>query len=312
MDFVFRNVFYLWFLLIIPLLIVAHFISLRYFKKRAMKFANFIALARVSEKVGLSSNYVVLGLRILVFGAIIFAISGTVMWYEGSSIDADYVIAIDSSASMLAEDFSPTRFEASKSAAKEFVNSLPIYSSVGVVSFSGISYINQPLTNNKAIINKAIDNIEIISSGGTDIGGAIVTGTNLLINSGKPRVVIVLTDGRDNVGLNIRNSIDYSNRNRVIVDTIGIGTEEGYFLEVDEKLGPLGVNLEELRLISDTTGGKFYYPKSIEDLGNIYSEIAKIEKTKVSIDLTFFLLIFILAILFFEWVLINTRYRVLP
>ncbi len=312
MEIVFRNVFYLWFLLVVPVLIVAHFISLRYSNKRAIKFVNFVALARVSEKIEISSNYSVLFLRTLVFTAIIFAISGTVLWYSGSSIDADYVLAIDSSASMLAEDFFPTRFDAAKEGAKTFVNSLPIYSSVGVISFSGISYISQPLTNDKLVLSEAIDNVQILNSGGTDIGGAIVTGSNLLINSGKPRVVVILTDGRANVGLNIEQAIEYANSNRIIVDTIGVGTEQGYFVDVDESLGPLGVNMQELENIAVSTGGNFYYPESSDELKNIYQEISKSEKTKVSLDLTFFLLVFILLVLFLEWVLINTKYKILP
>lgn len=312
MEIVFRNTFYLWFLLVIPIMVVAHFFSLRYLKKRAIKFSNFIALARVSEKVGISSNYFVLLLRVLVFVAIIFAIAGTVLWYDGSKIDADYVIAIDASASMLAEDFLPNRFEASKAAANEFVNSLPFYSSVGLISFSGTSFVNQPITLDKMIISESIDALEIMRSGGTDIGGAIVTGTNLLMNSDKPRVIVIITDGRANVGFNVQNAIEYANRNYVIINTIAIGTEEGYFVEIDEALGPLGVDTNELNLTATSTGGEFYYPKTNEELGNIYNEIARSKKTKVSLDLTFFLLIFILAVLFLEWILINTRYRVLP
>jgi Ca-activated chloride channel homolog len=312
MEIIFRDPFYLWFLIIIPVLLVGHFISLRYFKMRAMKFANFMALARVSEKVGISSNYIVLILRVFVFCAIIFAISGTVLWYDGSQIDADYVIAIDSSASMLAEDLLPNRLDAAKDAALSFIDSLPIYSSVGVVSFSGTSYVRHPLTGDKSLAKEVVRDIEVLTSGGTDISGAIITGTNLLMNSKKPRVVIVLTDGRSNVGLSIDNAINYANINHVIINTVAVGTKAGYFVEVDETLGPLGVDEEELGDIADYTGGKFYHPETNEELKNIYNEIAISEKTKVSLDLTFFLLIFILTVLFLEWVLINTRYRVLP
>lgn len=312
MEVIFRNPFYLWGLLIIPVIIIAHFVSLRYSKKRTIKFANFTALARVSQKIGISSNYAVLFLRMLVIVAIVFAISGTSFWYDGNTIDADYIISIDSSSSMLAEDFTPTRFDASKKAALDFVDNLPIYSSAGVVSFSGVSYVNQPLTSDKKIIKDAINNVEILSSGGTDIGGAIVTGTNLLMTSGKPRVIIILTDGRSNIGLGLVKAIGYANNNNVIIDTIGIGTEGGYFVNVNESLGPLGVNKNELELIANSTKGKFYNPQSNSELANIYSDIAKSNKSKVSIELTFFLLCFILIALVLEWILINTRYRILP
>jgi len=312
MEIVFRSPFYLWSLIIVPLVVLAHFLSLMFFKQKAIKFSNFIALARVSEKIGVSSNYTILILRVLVLISIIFAISGTSVYYSGDKIDADYIVAIDSSASMLAEDFSPNRFEASKNAAIEFVNSLPIYSSVGVVAFSGTSYLINPLTNDKKIIKDAINKIQITSSGGTDSGGAIITGVNLLWNSKKPKVIILLTDGRSNVGVPIPEAIQYAVKNNILINTIAIGTDEGYFLEIDDTLGPLGINNQELNLIANSTSGKFYYPKNSFELVQIYDDIAKSKKENVSLDLTFFLLIFILGTLFLEWILINTKYRILP
>ena len=311
-EIVFRNPFYLWSLVVVPVIIVAHFLSLRYSKNRAIKFANFIALARVSEKVRMSSNFTVLFLRVVVFVAIVFAIAGTTLFYSGEKVDADYVIAIDSSASMLAEDFFPTRFEAAKESALSFVNDLPVYASVGVIGFSGTSYIYQPLSIDKELVRYSIDNIGILTSGGTSIGDAVVTGTNLLINSGKPKVIVVLTDGRSNLGVGVGTAMNYANANNIIVYTIGVGTEEGYFLDVSESVGPLGVDVAELERLASFTGGEFYHPQNADELMNVYDQIAKSKKTKVSLDLTFFLLIFILLTLVVEWVLINTRYRIIP
>jgi len=312
MELVFRNPDYLWALVVIPIIIVVHFLSLRYSGKRAIKFTNFIALARVSEKVKLSSNFFVLFLRIIIFVAIVFAIAGTTLFYTGSRIDADYVLAIDSSASMLAEDFSPTRFDAAKNSAISFIDNLPVYSSVGVIGFSGTSYVLQPLIVDKTLIKSSILDLGILTAGGTSIGDAIITGTNLLMNSAKPKVIIILTDGRSNLGIDIDSAIEYANDNNVIINTIGIGTEEGYFVDVNEVLGPLGVNTDELEKIAFFTGGNFYYPKSEKELQNVYDEIAKSKKTKVSLDLTSFLLVFILLALVMEWILINTRYKIIP
>ena len=106
--------------------------------------------------------------------------------------------------------------------------------------------------------------------------------------------------------------VDYANEHNVIVYAIGIGTSEGYFIEVSDAVGPLGVDDEELKNLAEVTGGKFYYPETAADLESVYTDIAASKKTKVSLDLTFFLLIFILVMLVMEWVLINTRYRIIP
>ncbi len=310
---VFRNPFYLWTLVVVPIIIIVHFLSMKYSKKRAVKFANFIALARVSEQVGLTSNFSVLLLRVLVIIGIIFAIAGTTLWYSGNSIDADYVIAIDSSSSMLTDDFSPNRLEAAKTAALNFVNGIPFYSSAAIVSFAGTPFVNQPLTSDKILLRNVIqDEVETLSVGGTDFANVLITGTNLLMNSPKSRVIILLTDGRSNIGITVQRAIDYANAQNIIVNTIGLGTEEGYFIELGEQLGPFGINEDELKLIANSTGGTYYHPETAEELTQIYSQVANQEKTKVSLDLTFFLLFLILLLLVLEWTLINTRFKIIP
>lgn len=80
------------------------------------------------------------------------------------------------------------------------------------------------LDNVKKEIKK---NIGAEQVGGTDLGDALVTGTNMLFNSGKGRAIILLTDGRSNVGLFIDDALEYVKKSHVLVHTIGVGTEEG-------------------------------------------------------------------------------------
>ncbi len=310
-EIVFRNPFYLWALVVVPIIILVHFLSIKYSEKRAIKFANFIALARVSEQVGLASNFSVLALRVFVIIGIIFSIAGTTLWYSGTSIDADYVIAIDASSSMLADDLSPNRLDAAKISANHFVDSLPFYASAAVISFAGTPYVNQPLTTDKNLIKSVIDEIQPLSVGGTDLGNVLITGTNLLVNSAKSRVIIILTDGRSNIGIGTERAIAYVNDQNIIVNTIGIGTEEKYFVDTGTSLS-IGINEDELKLIANSTEGTYYHPTSTEELSQIYSQVANQEKTKVSLDLTFFLLFFILLLLVIEWTLINTRFKIIP
>lgn len=157
-----------------------------------------------------------------------------------------------------------------------------------------------------------IESIQPLSVGGIDFGNVLITGTNLLINSPKFRVIILLTDGRLNIGINVERAIEYVNSQNLIVNTIGLGTEEGYFIDLEEKIGPFGINEDELKLIANSTGGIYYHPESSEELTQVYSQVASQEKTKVSLDLTFFLLLLILLLLVIEWTLINTRFKIIP
>jgi len=102
----FTNPFYLWLLVSIPLLIITHFFVLNYLNRRAVKFANFEAVKRVTgSKLELknvktvSKNRLLLIIRTFVLFFLIISIAGPVLWYSGQSSEFDFVIAIDASSS---------------------------------------------------------------------------------------------------------------------------------------------------------------------------------------------------------------------
>lgn len=318
MQLVFTHPLYLWFLLALPILIFTHFFTLRQSRAHALKFANYEAITRVTEGYILSKpfvsmfrgkNLILLAMRIITLICLTLAVSGTTVFYEGTSTDYDFVIAIDASSSMLAEDFLPTRLEAAKNAAALFVDSLGLRPNVGVVSFAGAAFVEQKLTNRMLEVKQAISSIGIKTVGGTDLGSAIITSTNLFASAGRPKAIILLTDGQSNVGVAPERGIDYANDNGVAVHTIGIGTEQG------SQIAGLNITTtideETLQLIAKNTGGNYYRVKDEASLINAYKEIADLKKQKISLELAFPLLLAALLILFMEWSLVNTRYRVI-
>ncbi|MFH1358371.1 MAG: VWA domain-containing protein [archaeon] len=312
MDIVFKNPYYLWALVIVPIIVLIHFLSLRYSKKRALKFSNFIAIARVSEKVTLSSNTLILLIRIIAVIAIILAIAGTSFWYQGTVNDSDYVLLIDSSSSMLASDLNPTRLDVAKEAAADFIDKLDyFYSSASIISFSGTPFVHQTLTNDKILLKQAISDIKVRAVGGTDIGSAIVTASNILLSSNRPKVIVLITDGRDNIGIHYKQGIDYANDNNIVVYVIGIGSEESYTIDPAEILS-LGIDVAQLSEISDSTDGSFSQIRTAEDFEKAYEDILNDEVRRVSLDLTFILMLLALFLLILEWVLINTRFKIIP
>ncbi len=310
MEVSFSNPQYLWFLLSIPVLILAHFFSLRYVKRKAIKFSNFEAIERITGQRLISKNITLLIIRGFVLTLVILAVAGATFWYNGLSSDADFVLAIDASASMLANDYSPDRITAAKDAASLFVDKLTKNTKIGVVSFAGTSFVEHIPDNNFVMAKKAIDDITVKPMGGTDIGEAVITGVNLLITAEKPKVIVLLSDGRTNVGEIIPEAISYVNENHASVFTIGMGTTEG------GKLGEFDVTStldeETLRQIADGTKGKYYRAKDNNELVNAYNEIANLKNRKTSFDLVIPLLIVALLLIFFDWVLVSSRYRALP
>jgi Ca-activated chloride channel family protein len=310
MDITFANPVYLWFLLTIPWLIFSHFFSLRYTRKRALKFANFIAIERITGERMLSKNYVMLALRLLVVILLVFSLAGMRVWYEGTTSNFDFILTVDSSGSMLAEDYKPNRIEAAKNAAMTFVDSLPEKTKVGVISFAGVSFIKQKPTYDMDSVRKAIENISVESIGGTAIGSAIITSTNLLTDEAKAKIIILLTDGQNNVGPSVEEAIKYANENYVTIHTIGIGTKEGGTFPNLTFVSKL--DSTTLELIANKTQGKYYEPKNEEELSGIYKEIALSSTQKLFVNLSLHLLVIAFILLFIEYALVSTMYRAIP
>lgn len=204
----------------------------------------------------------------------------------------DIVMAIDVSASMLAKDLRPNRLEALKDVASEFIKGRP-NDRIGLVEYAGESYTKTPITSDKAIVLRSLDEIKYntIIEGGTAIGMGLATSVNRLKDSkAKSKVIILLTDGVNNSGaINPTIASELAVEFGIKVYTIGLGTNgmalspvailpNGRFqydrvqVEIDEEL---------LKSIATATGGKYFRATNNQKLAEIYDEINKLEKTEI-------------------------------
>ena len=317
MEIVFLRPEYLWLLLSLPLLVVTHFFVLRYLKRRALKFANFEAIRRVVGPQGtsknasfLSKNIGLLIIRMIALFTIIIAISSPVVYYTGKTSSSSFVLAIDTSSSMLADDFSPSRLEAAKKAALTFIKKIPKRSLVGIVSFSGSAFVETDLTNDKLLLESKIKSLSVSSVGGTDLGTAIITSTNILLKEQKARTIILLTDGQSNVGVDPLEGAKYAKSRNVVVYTIGIGTQEGGSFINEIAISKL--DEDTLKKIAHITSGHYYRAENPKEIDDAYKNIVEASVQKLSLNLSMSLLLFAIILLFVEWSLMNTRYRTLP
>ncbi|MAG47291.1 hypothetical protein CL617_01680 [archaeon] len=316
-SFVFARPSFLWFLIAIPLLILIHFLTLRSVSRRAVKFANFEAISRVTGNQVLSNNFGLLVIRLIIFSLIIFAVAGTTLWYQGEGTEFDFALALDSSNSMLVQDFFPNRLEAAKAAAKNFLDFVSSNNQVALISFTGIPTVEQELTTDHEAIRQKIDLLDIKPVGGTDLGGAIISSVNQLLQTEKQRVIILLTDGQGNIGPETENAIAYAAENGVIINTIGVGTSVGGSLfgnatRSNATAAILRLNEETLVDIAQKTEGNFYKAIDQKTLNEAYVQIASLTITRVSRNLTLHFLVIAIILLMIEWSLINTKYRTLP
>lgn len=204
----------------------------------------------------------------------------------------DIILAIDVSGSMLAQDFTPNRMEAAKEVAATFIANRPT-DRIGIVIFSGESFTLCPLTTDQQVLKTQVYNIQSgLLEDGTAIGSGLATSVDRLrASTSKSKVVILLTDGENNGGqIPPLTAKELAKATGVKVYTIGVGTDGYAQTPMQTQTGEVvmqreKVNIDEklLTQIADETGGRYFRAKDNESLKNIYSEIDKLEKSKIEV-----------------------------
>lgn len=233
-------------------------------------------------------------LRSLAIAALILALArpqSSLSWQNSTTEGIDIMIASDISGSMLAEDFQPNRLEAGKNIAIDFIKNRPD-DRIGLVIFSGESFTQCPLTiDHDVLINLYQDVKYGMIDDGTAIGMGLATAVNRLKDSeAKSKVVILLTDGSNNMGsIPPLTAAEIAKDFGIRVYTVGIGTHGFAPYPVQTPFGvqyqkvPVDVDEGTLTKIANITGGKYFRATDNQTLKNIYDQIDKLEKAKIEV-----------------------------
>jgi len=146
---------------------------------------------------------------------------------QETSVEADVVIALDLSKSMLAEDAPPNRLERAKYEIMEMVDAMPGYR-FGLVGFAGSASVLCPLTTDVGFFQMTLNNAspKSISRGGTSLGSALRKGIATFAGGTAPKLLVVITDGEDHDSAPLEATEDALDLGIPIV-TIGFGSEDG-------------------------------------------------------------------------------------
>lgn len=141
--------------------------------------------------------------------------------------DADVVIALDLSKSMLAEDAPPNRLERAKYEIMEMVDAMPGYR-FGLVGFAGAASVLCPLTKDVGFFQIALNNASptSISRGGTNLGLAVRKGLDAFSGGSAPKLLVLITDGEAHDAEPL-NATTVAAELGIPIVTIGFGSESG-------------------------------------------------------------------------------------
>jgi Ca-activated chloride channel family protein len=237
---------------------------------------------------------------------------------------------MDVSGSMGSTDIPPSRMDAAKEVAEEFVRSRPV-DRIGLVIFSGESFTQCPLTNDRNTLITQIQTLEsrALLKDGTVIGEGLATAVDRLTKSpSKSKVIILITDGKEDAPetrlIDPLTALEIAKSKGVKIYTIGMGAMPTTISEVAGKKNTKNPTIDFidealLRKLAVETSGQYFRARDKQALKDTYNQIDTLEKSKI--DITSFkrpeerFLPFILAalvFLFLEIILKFTVFRKFP
>lgn len=292
---------YFWLLLCIPFFI-GFFLWVHQLKQAALKrFAHMDLIKKLSPSANSNRQIFKWTLFLIAFLFLVFALVRPQMGVREQNVERqgiDIMVALDISKSMLAEDIIPNRLDRAKHQISKFIRLLK-GDRVGLIVFAGESFVQCPLTLDYGAAQMFLDVVTTnwIEMQGTALADAIKQSTEAFRSKTKKhKVLILISDGEDHEGESI-NAAKQAINEGVKIYTIGIGSESGVPIPLrkqggniiykKDRLGNLVMTRLDPRILEKIaleSKGKYFHAGTTLDLGDIYTEIEKMEKKKLGMN----------------------------
>ncbi len=269
----------LWWLLIIPVLLLLYF-GLLWRRRSRARHRAIGRLERVLPQQQAWKRHLAVGAAVLSLAALNVAYAQPKGQVEVPRDRATVVLAIDVSRSMLAEDVLPSRLDAAKEAAQGFLTMLPDGFNVALVSFAATPVIVVPPTTDRGMVAAAIQNLEVAPS--TAIGEGIYSSLDAIAQAPPdpehpddpaPGAIVLLSDGYSNLPRPSDQAAREAKELGIPIYTIAYGTPNGC-VQSGGQCEPVPVDHYELEQIARISGGKKFSAGSSAELKQVYESIA--------------------------------------
>jgi len=301
----------LWSLLLVPLFVAGYLLLQRRRRRITASYGSLGVVRGPSGKAPGVSRHVPSTLFLAGLAILTFTLARPQAVVSLPKVEGTIILAFDVSGSMAATDFKPTRMDAAKAAAQDFIEHQPLGVVIGVVAFSDSGFAVQPPTNDRDALLASIKRLS--PQHGTSVARGIEGSLNTIVANNQqgplsyscisptlvptptavPKgtytsaVIVLLSDGENNESPDPLAEAKIAADRGVRIDTVGIGTAAGTNVHVNGFTVHTQLDEATLKQIAQISGGTYYNAQNEQDLIKIYdtlssSLVVKPEKTEIT------------------------------
>lgn len=289
---------YLYFLAVIPLIVLLFLFNLYWKRKKQHEFGDVELVKKLSPENSVFKSVLKVTVLLLGLASLIIALANPKIGTKMETVKRegiDIVFAIDVSKSMLAEDMAPNRLDKTKQIVSQIINQLGS-DRIGMVAYAGSAFPVLPITTDYGVAKMYLQgmNTDMVSSQGTSLEDAIKLSANFFDKGNTTnKLIILVSDGEDHSeGYEV--AIEEAIKVKAKIITIGVGTEKGgpiplkrngvvesFKRDQNDEVVVTKLNPEILKEIGKgTKGGYVYGGNTKEVLDYVKNALDNIEKTE--------------------------------
>lgn len=192
---------------------------------------------------------------------------------------ARIILVTDRSGSMAATDVSPTRLDAVRRAADDFIDQVPRTVEIGAIAFNQTAQIIAPPTRDHLSVRKAL--AQVTPDGGTATGDALdvaLKNAQQIALPGQkppPSAIVLLSDGKSTRGSDALEAARGARRLKIPIYTIALGTPQATIPHPKRPPTPVPPDPATMRRIAELSGGQSFAVQDAARLRTVYQQLSR-------------------------------------
>ncbi|WP_329791459.1 VWA domain-containing protein [Lentzea sp. DG1S-22] len=250
-------------------------------RRHALRFANLEVLDSVAPNHPNRARHLPAAVTLLALVIFTIGLAGPTAEAQVPRDRATVMLVLDESLFMDATDVPPSRLDAVKAAATDFVKGLPAHVNLGLVTFAGMATVLVAPTTLRDPTLRSIEQMKLRESTATgDALAAAFTAQQQIsvlltgADGPPPSRIVLLSDGRKNVGREVDGPAEECRDAGVEIDTISFGAENpGVTVDIQGRPVPVPSDPATMQRIAEITKGSWYAAPSAQALQEIYDRM---------------------------------------